>query len=96
VWLTQLDARVASPSAEDAAGVAATAAAVPALAAPTGVNVTGYTFSQNDVAELLARLQTVPSLTNVQLQSSSRAEVGTKPVVQFTILADLREAGGAQ
>jgi type IV pilus assembly protein PilM len=95
VWLTQLDAQVAAPAA-DASAVAAAAAAPAALAAPTGVNVTGYTFSQKDVAELLARLQTVPSLTNVQLQSSSRAEVGTKPVVQFTILADLREAGGAQ
>jgi type IV pilus assembly protein PilM len=94
IWLTELNATVPTP-----ANSLTTVAAAPAPAgpvAPTGVTVTGYTYSQNDVAELLARLQTVPSMTNVQLQSSEIAEVGKKSVVQFTILADLREAGGAQ
>jgi hypothetical protein len=38
----------------------------------------------------------VPSLANVQLQSSTKAKLGTSNVVNFTILADLREAGGAK
>jgi type IV pilus assembly protein PilM len=94
IWLTELNATVPSPADTPAAVAASPAVAGPA--APTGVTVTGYTYSQNDVAELLARLETVPSMTNVQLQSSENAEVGKKSVVQFTILADLREAGGAQ
>jgi type IV pilus assembly protein PilM len=94
IWLTELSATAPKPA--DSLGAVAASLAPAGPVAPTGVTVTGYTYSQNDVAELLARLQTVPSMTNVQLQSSAIAEVGKKSVVQFTILADLREAGGAQ
>jgi len=47
------------------------------------------------VAKLLARLQTVPSLARVELtQSTSTVTAAKKTLVQFTIVADLREAGG--
>jgi hypothetical protein len=59
------------------------------------MTVTGYTFKQKDVAKLLSRLVALPTLKNVQLQSASTATVGKKDVIQFTILADLRGAGGA-
>ena len=38
---------------------------------PTGVTIDGHTYSQPDVARLLARLARFPSLTNVQLQSTT-------------------------
>jgi Tfp pilus assembly protein PilN len=90
IWLTSLSAR--SPASP------ASAAAAPAKApgaAPTGLTVNGYTYSHESVARLLSRLSVLPDLTNVQLQSSTLAPVGTQSIVQFTILADVRPPGGA-
>jgi Tfp pilus assembly protein PilN len=67
-----------------------------APAAPTGVTIEGYTKDQPSVAHLLARLRTVPSFTNVQLQSSARELVGKKSIVRFTVLADVKQPGGTQ
>ena len=104
VWLTGLKASVASPLSSVLAATApgtapsrtptTTASQTPAPVTPTGVTIVGYTFSQSDVAVLLARLVALSSLQNVQLQSAANATVGKKDVVQFTILADLRGAGG--
>ena len=92
VSLTRLAAQLPAAS---AAGVAATTTSVDAglPSAPTGVEVEGYTDSQPSVARLLARLRSLPSLSNVQLQSSTQEEVGQKQVVRFVVLADM--AGGA-
>ena len=49
--------------------------------------ISGYTYSQPAVAQLLARLQLIPTLTNVQLGTSAQATVGTRTLVQFTITA---------
>jgi Tfp pilus assembly protein PilN len=90
IWLTSLSAR--SPASP------ASAAAAPAKApgaAPTGLTVNGYTYSHESVARLLSRLSVLPDLTNVQLQSSTLAKVGTQSIVQFTILADVRPPGGS-
>ncbi len=100
VWLTTLSARTARPLSTPvvvgAAGATPTSATTPATpAAPTGVTITGFTYAQPDVATLLARLSALPSLQNVQLQTSQAQTVGKRDVVQFTILADLRETGGA-
>jgi Tfp pilus assembly protein PilN len=104
VWLKELSAQVASPLGSATAATATTTAAAPAPApvapaapaAPTGVTITGFTYTQADVAELLARLGTVPSLTNVQLQSTDRKQTkDKKTITEFTILADLSESGGA-
>jgi Tfp pilus assembly protein PilN len=90
IWLTSLSARSpASPAS------AAPAPAKAPGAAPTGLTVNGYTYSHESVARLLSRLSVLPDLTNVQLQSSALARVGTQSIVQFTILADVRPPGGA-
>ncbi len=99
VWLTDLKASVATPLSTTLVGTTAgtsSSSSTPATATtPQGVTIEGYTYKQNDVATLLARLVALPSLQNVELQSASVAPVGKKNVVQFTILADLRGAGGA-
>ncbi|MSO94296.1 MAG: type IV pilus assembly protein PilM [Thermoleophilia bacterium] len=64
-------------------------------AAPAAVNIDGFTYEQPDVARLLARLATVPSLARVTLVSSEQTVVGSKDVVHFVIVADLKNAGGA-
>jgi Tfp pilus assembly protein PilN len=57
--------------------------------------IQGRTYSHDGVARLLSRLQVVPDLTNVQLVSSTRSQVGNQEVVDFTIAADIAAAAGA-
>ena len=71
-------------------------AAVPGVEpVPTAVAIDGFTFTQPDVARLLARLATLPSLKRVTLTSSRRKWSGSKKVVHFVIVADLNQTGGA-
>ena len=81
-----------------AALVSTAAPATPAAQAlpttPTGFTIEGYTYSQVGVARLLSRLQTVPSLARVQLQSSTQELLVEREVTKFTIVADLRQPGG--
>jgi Tfp pilus assembly protein PilN len=86
VWLQSLSAKggAASPAADSAAP-----------AAGNSITLTGSTYSQEGVARLLTRLALVPHLDKVALQSSSAAEVGGQPVVNFTISADVVNAGGS-
>lgn len=88
VWLTSLTA--AAPKTPGLTVPAATPEA-----APSGFTITGYTYSQEGVARLLARLSVLPDLTNVQLQTSALTEIGERPVIQFTILANVRAGGNA-
>jgi hypothetical protein len=79
---------VVAPSAVEAA-----APPPDATASPTGLRLTGHTFGQAGVARLLARLSTVPTLSGVQLVSSSRVDKGNRKVIQFEVAATLRGAG---
>ena len=96
VWLSSL--ALTSPDATTlAGGTVAAAAATPGAAqpVPTAVSIDGFTFTQPDVARLLARLATLPSLKRVTLTSSQSQLVGSKKVVHFVIVADLNQTGGA-
>jgi Tfp pilus assembly protein PilN len=90
VWLTSLQAHAPSSP-------ASSAPAVPTApgAAPSGFVISGYTYSQDGVARLLSRLNVLPDLSNVQLQTSSLTQVGLQNVVQFTILANVAPPGAA-
>jgi Tfp pilus assembly protein PilN len=90
VWLGTLT--LTAPN--SAIAIAPVAAPAPGAAA-TGMVMTGSTYSQEAVARLLARMQLVPDLTNVQLQRSILAKVGQQNVIGFSILADVRTPGGA-
>ncbi len=91
VWLSSLQAQVAATSAVASAAATPATSAVPA--APSGAQIDGYTYTQPDVARLLARLQTLPSLTNVTLTSATVETKGKKSVVHFQIAADLNTGG---
>jgi type IV pilus assembly protein PilM len=92
VWLSSLQAQVAATPAAGTIPVAATVTpGVPA--APTGALIDGYTYAQTDVARLLARLATLPTLSNVTLTSSKVELKGEKSVVHFQIAADLNTGG---
>src|SRR5919204_1183893 len=90
VWLTSLSAHAPSSPAS-----AAPAAPVAPGTAPDGFVINGYTYSQDGVARLLSRLNVLPDLTNVQLQTSSLTKVGLRDVVQFTILANVSPPGAS-
>jgi Tfp pilus assembly protein PilN len=90
VWLTSLSAHAPSSPAS-----AAPAAPVAPGTAPDGFVISGYTYSQDGVARLLSRLNVLPDLSNVQLQTSSLTKVGLQDVVQFTILANVAPPGAS-
>jgi Tfp pilus assembly protein PilN len=91
VWLTNMSGTM--PLEGTAVPAAPTPSALPST--PTAFTLQGSTYSQAGVARLLARLQVVPDLTNVQLQSSSAGAIGSQRIINFTIVSDIRKGRGA-
>jgi len=85
VWLTSLAS----------SAVPTTPTGAPAGEGIPGVVLNGSTYSQDGVARVLARFSVAPALTNVQLQSSTVQPIGSRRIVQFTIMADIRAAGSS-
>jgi Tfp pilus assembly protein PilN len=92
VWFTRVSGTVPLQATTSAATAAVTGpSALPP--APTQLTIAGQTYSQASVARFLARLQVDPDLKNVQLQTS---QPDTQlPLVDFTIVANLRNGRGA-
>ena len=91
VTLTRLSAR-----APGAAGTPEAAEAEAASAASDGFQIEGYTYTQEGVALLLARLQVLADLRNVQLATSVAAsQNGTDQTVKFTITAAVARPGSS-
>jgi Tfp pilus assembly protein PilN len=93
VWLTNVTGTMPLEPTAATATPSATPSALPAAA--TAFTLQGSTYSQASVARLLARLQVVPDLENVQLQSSTASVIGTQRVINFTIVSDIRKGRGA-
>jgi Tfp pilus assembly protein PilN len=70
-----------------------TSSAFPAT--PTALTIGGYTYSQAGVARLMERLEVIPDLKNVQLQTSKSQQMGNQTVINFTIVADIQKGRGA-
>ena len=95
VWLEKMSATVAQPGIADAA-VAPNPLAPTGPVVGTGVTLSGFTYTQPDVALLLSRLGTVAALKNISLKSSQvQPNQAGKTVVRFEITADLNTTGGA-
>jgi Tfp pilus assembly protein PilN len=88
VWLETMNTNGPDP----AAAPAAPPPGQPAAAPGGGFAITGYTYSHDGVARLLARLAVIPHLENVRLGSSVIDSEGARPVVKFSISAGLRNA----
>jgi Tfp pilus assembly protein PilN len=91
VWLTNMSGTM--PLETAAPLTTPTSSALPAT--PTAFTLQGSTYSQAGVARLLARLEVVPDLKNVQLQSSTATAIGSQRVINFTIVSDIRQGRGA-
>jgi Tfp pilus assembly protein PilN len=90
VWLTQLSASTpgASPGGTAAAPVPTTGST-----SPNSLAAVGFAESQESVALFLSRLESIPELTSVQLQASTRTEGESGRVFAFTILAGVDPLG---
>ena len=85
VWLTNLKGE-ADPA--SATTLTATAAAAPNLnnsAAPRGIHLDGFAFTQNQVALLMARASTVPGLGEPRLATSEVQDRAERTVIHFVI-----------
>lgn len=86
VWLETMNTNGPDPA----------AVPTPGQAPPTGgFSITGYTYSHDGVARLLARLAVIPHLENVKLGSSVLDTEGPRPTVKFAVSATLRQAAAA-
>jgi Tfp pilus assembly protein PilN len=92
VWFTKVTGTVPLQATTSAATATVTSpSALPPT--PTQLTIVGQTYSQASVARFLARLQVDPDLRNVQLQTSVPDQ--SMPVVDFTIVANIRNGRGA-
>lgn len=107
VWLQKISGQPPTPSTSltgpaPASTTSAADAAAAGLPAPpneaTDGNVMfvieGYTYSQDAVARLLARMQVVPDFEHIQLLSSDSAQLSGRQIVHFKVGADIRQPGG--
>lgn len=56
---------------------------------PTAFTVSGVAFSQDTVAKVMRRLALIPVLSDITLQSSTRADVSTTKAFQFSLTANV-------
>ena len=87
VWLRNMSASSPTPAS------GATPAVTPTGLPPTLMTIEGSTYSHDAVARLLTRLSVIPDLKNIWLTKSELGVVAGRPIVSFTILADVRQAG---
>ena len=90
VWLTQLSASTPNGA---PGGTATAPAATTGSASPNSLSAVGFARSQESVALFLSRLESIPELTTVQLQASTRTESDSGRAYAFTLLAGVDPLG---
>jgi Tfp pilus assembly protein PilN len=96
VWLTKLTATAPPPS-SSATAPPPQGTTDPGATAPgtSSVTITGNTYDQDSVAQLLSRLAVIPELSSVKLLSSTRMKVGQRDVFEFSVAATVKPPIGA-
>jgi Tfp pilus assembly protein PilN len=94
VWLVGLTANpsgaaIATPTTSTPSSTTTT------TTADTPFAISGYAYSQAAVARLMDRLELVPWLSGVELQSTTLTPLGNRSVFQFSIGASMANTGGA-
>jgi hypothetical protein len=89
-WVSSLTMQAATPA-------SVTTTTPPTLATPpTAFLVSGVAFSPDIIAKVMDRLSLIPQLSDITLQSSSRADIGTTPAYSFTMSANINAPEVAQ
>jgi Tfp pilus assembly protein PilN len=91
-WLSSLTLQGPPPVSPTATPTTPPATPAP-QATPTGFVASGFALSQERVVRLLQQLELVPMLSDITLQRSERANVGTAKAFQFTLSANVRLQG---
>ncbi|MFL6015857.1 MAG: PilN domain-containing protein [Gaiellaceae bacterium] len=100
VWLSSLtlaapDSLTVLPGSATTGTTTTTATTLPtAPVAPTDFVMNGKSFSHVSVARLMSRLALVPDLERVTLNHSTRSTSGSRPTVEFSVVAAVRAPGG--
>jgi Tfp pilus assembly protein PilN len=90
-WLSSLTLQGVTPTA--ALDPQQTTTTPPQQTTPTAFVASGFALSQERVVRLLQQLALVPMLSDITLQRSERANVGTAKAFQFTLSANVRLDG---
>lgn len=91
-WLTGLTAGVQSNGVSPVSTPAIASADGTATSGLVGqITFNGYAMTHRDVAEWLSRVEDVFGFANPWLSTSTKTEIGTQQVVQFTSSVDLTE-----
>jgi hypothetical protein len=61
---------------------------------PSTLTITGFAMTQDDVAQLLARLGVVPEFSSVQLESSVSEPIAEQEALKFTVIATMKPPPG--
>ena len=88
-WLSSLTLQGQSPTAAPV-GEPTTPTPAPVQTTPTGFVASGFALSQERVVRLLQQLELVPMLSDITLQRSERATIGSDKAFQFTLSANVR------
>jgi len=90
VWFDSVITATSATPVVPVGGDASTATAVPTITTATSLTISGYAMDQERLAQLLVRLEAIPSFSSVQLESADRIEVGSTNVIQFSVLGALK------
>jgi Tfp pilus assembly protein PilN len=90
VWFDSVITATSSTPVVPVGGDASTATAAPTITTATSLSISGFAMDQERLAQLLARLEAIPSFSSVQLESADRIEVGSTNVIQFSVLGSLK------
>jgi Tfp pilus assembly protein PilN len=86
-WLSSMSMQGPPP------GAATTPSTVPAtpgtVSSPSTLSVSGVAFSTDIVAQVMRQLALIPALSDVTLQSSTRADVGSTKAFTFSLTANV-------
>jgi Tfp pilus assembly protein PilN len=88
-WLSSLSMQSGTPAVTGAPVAGAPVAGAPLAVAPTSFTVSGIAFTEGIVAQVMDRLELVPALSGVTLQSSTKTTVGNTNAYTFTMSANV-------
>jgi Tfp pilus assembly protein PilN len=93
VWFQSMASSGATPPSQLVTEDSVTAPA-PLPVGPSTLTITGFAMTQDDVAQLLARLGVVPEFSAVQLESAISEPIAEQDVVKFTVIATMKPSPG--
>jgi Tfp pilus assembly protein PilN len=91
VWFDSvITATTTTPTGPTVGGDVGAATSAPVITTASTLTIGGYAMEHERIAQLLARLEAIPTFTSVQLQSADRIDLGSTSVIQFSVVGALK------